>query len=106
MMTPAEIAQELTAIYRTPTGTMSLRPLQGRCLLEGSDGGLWTNASVGLGKSLILAMLMGMVGGERPMILTEASSIPGMNADFERFRLHFQLPTYYRLESFETLSSN
>lgn len=49
-MTPEEIAAALTEIYRTPTGTMALRPVQGLCLLAASGGGLFTNASVGLGK--------------------------------------------------------
>jgi hypothetical protein len=107
-MTPAEIAAELTSIYRTPTGTMTLRNLQGQFLLgcasAGPPMGGATNMSVGMGKSLALAIAMAMAGGDRPMIMTEASNIPQMRADFERYRLHFEFPTYYRLESYNLLS--
>ncbi|MES2384555.1 MAG: hypothetical protein V4593_08395 [Pseudomonadota bacterium] len=105
-MTPTEIANELTAIYRTPNGTMTLRDVQGLILLGADEvGGAWTNASVGLGKSLACALLMTVIGGARPLVVTEASNIPQMRADFERFRLHWQMPTYYRLESYETISN-
>ncbi len=105
-MTPAEIAAALTDIYRTPTGTMSLRPLQGLILFGADEGhGVFSNASVGLGKSLAFALLMSVCGGARPLIVTQASSVPQLRADFERFRLHWRMPTYYRLESYETISN-
>lgn len=105
-MSPEEIADELTAALRTPAGTMRLRPLQGMILLGADEArGVFSNASVGLGKSLAFALLMTVLGGARPLICTEASNIPQMRADFERFRLHWQMPTYYRLESYETIST-
>lgn len=105
-MTPVEIAAALTEIYRTPTGTMSLRPLQGRVLFAVDEGGgVFSNASVGLGKSLMFALLMRVTGGRRPMVCTEASNVPQMRADFERYRLHWQMPSHYRLESYETISN-
>lgn len=104
-MTPDEIAAELTNIYRTPAGTMSLRPLQGRILL-GADAaqGVFSNASVGMGKSLMFALLLSVLGGARPLIVTEASSVPQLRADFERYRLHWRMPTYYCIKSYDTLS--
>lgn len=105
-MTPEEIATALTDIYRTPNGTMTLRPLQGVALLGADEAaGLWTNAAVGLGKTLLCALLLSIIGGERPLVVTEAANIPQMKADFERYRLHWQMPTYYRLESYETISN-
>jgi hypothetical protein len=108
-MTPFEIAAALTNIYRTPNGTMSLRPLQGVALLGADEAsGLWTNASVGLGKTLLAALLLNIIGGGpdgRPLVVTEAANIPQMRADFERYRLHWQMPSYYRLESYETISN-
>lgn len=106
-MTPEEIAAELTSIYRTPAGTMSLRPLQGLVLLGAASAdppGCWTNAAVGLGKSLMLALLMNVLGGERPLVVTQASSVKQLRNDFERFRLHWRMPSYYRLESYDTIS--
>jgi hypothetical protein len=107
-MTPEAIAAELTAIYRTPGGTMHLRPLQGLVLLGAAQAtpvqGSFTNASVGLGKSLMFALLMSVIGGERPLILTQASSVKQLRQDFERFRAHWRMPTLYRLESYDTIS--
>lgn len=111
-MNPAEIAATLTDIYRTPNGTMSLRNVQGLILLgadpgpgPGRQAGVWSNASVGIGKTLCFALLLSVIGGQRPLIFTEAANIPQMRADFERFRLHWQIPTYYRIESYDTLSN-
>lgn len=105
-MNDAEIAAELTSIYRTPNGTMALRPLQGRILLGAEiAGGCFSNASVGLGKSLALAMLMTICGGKRPLVFTESNNIPQMRSDLEQYRLHFQIPTYYRLEPYERLGT-
>lgn len=105
-MTPAEIAAELTAIYRTPNGTMRLRDGQGRILLGAADGGgVFSNESVGGGKTLCFAILLSILGGERPLIITEAANIPQMRADFELLRLHWQMPTYYRLESYDAIST-
>ena len=104
-MTPAEIAAELTSIYRTPSGTMALREVQGRILLAAdANGGVWSNAGVGSGKTLALALLLAVIGGDRPLILTEAANLPQMKSDFQRLRLHWKIPTYYRLESYHTLS--
>lgn len=104
-MTPEETAQELTSIYRTPSGTFNLRPLQAQVLLGAHPCGGFSNTSVGMGKTAILALAMAMMGGKRPMIMTEASNLPQFKSDIEHLRLHFQLPTFYRLESYETLST-
>lgn len=111
-MTPAEIAAELTSILRTPNGTMRLRDVQGLILLgadgggAGRQGGVFSNASVGIGKTLCFALLLSIIGGERPLIFTEAANIPQMKADFERFRLHWRFPTYYQIKSYDTLSND
>lgn len=105
-MTPAEVASELTDIYRAPNGTMRLRDGQGLILLGADEaGGVFSNESVGGGKSLALALLLTIIGGARPLILTEASNIPQLKADFERYRLHWQIPTYYVVESYDTIST-
>jgi hypothetical protein len=102
-LSPEAIAAELTDIYRTPNGTMALRPLQGRILLAAADGGVFSNAAVGLGKSLCCAIAMTIIGGNRPLVFTENSNVPQMKSDFESYRLHWQMPTYYRLESYDKL---
>ena len=86
-MTPDAIADELTAALRTPAGTMRLQALQAECLLAGEETGgrLFTNAAVGLGKSLMLALLMRLCGGARPLILTEANIVPQMSDEFEKW---------------------
>lgn len=85
---------------------MHLRDVQGLILLGAAEaGGVFSNASVGLGKSLAFAILLAILGGDRPLIVTEASNIQQLKNDFERFRLHWQIPTYYRLESYDTISN-
>lgn len=49
------------------------------------------------------ALALAVIGGARPLIFTEASNIRQMTDDLERFRLHWQIPSRYRLESYETL---
>lgn len=39
------------------------------------------------------------------MIMSEASNLPQFRTDIEHLRLHFNLPSYYILESYETLSN-
>ncbi len=94
-MTPSEIASHLTDTFRTPNGTMHLRDVQGLILLGADEArGVFSNASVGLGKSLAFALLLKILGGDRPLIVTEASNIQQLKNDFARFRLHWQMPTY------------
>lgn len=54
--------------------------------------------------TLIIALAMALEGGERPVIFTEASNVEQMRNDFEMYRRHWQLPTCYRIESYEALS--
>lgn len=56
--------------------------------------------------TLILALAMTVAGGERPMILTEASNVTQMKRDFEVYRCHWRIPTGYRIESYEALSND
>lgn len=112
-MTPEEIAAELTDILRQPTGTMALRSLQARCLLGSQDAaelapgqyGLATNAAVGLGKSLLFALLMSVIGGARPTLCTRAAAVEQLRQDIEKYRCHFKIPQYYRILSYETIST-
>lgn len=104
-MSPEAIAQELTSLYRTPQGTMTLRPDQGMMILAASTGGLWSNVSVGGGKSLGIALILAAIGGERPLVLTESSNIPQLRKAFEEYRVHWQIPSAYRIAAYETLSS-
>jgi hypothetical protein len=98
------LADELTSLLRTPQGTMRLRPLQA-IALEAMDrvGGLFCAAAVGVGKTLVSALAMTVVGGERPLILTSASIIQQTESDFAALRLHWRLPQFYRLEPYEKL---
>jgi hypothetical protein len=99
-------------MLRTPTGTMMLRPLQAKALMSAYEakelygtGGLFSNQSVGSGKTLTCACAMQLLGGARPMVLTEASNIPQRRADFQKLRQHWQMPSHYWLEAYEKLGS-
>jgi hypothetical protein len=100
------LEQELTELMRTPTGTRMFRPLQARALVSAHEaGGLFCNAAVGMGKTDVCAVAMQLLGGARPMVLTEASNIPQMRADFQKLRQHWQMPSHYWLEAYEKLGS-
>lgn len=105
-MTPDSIAAELTAILRTPTGTMALRQLQGQCLM-GADAarGVFTNGAVGLGKSLAEVLCMTLIGGSRPVLITDSSMVKQLTNAFEQYRKHWRMPTYYRILSYNSLSN-
>jgi hypothetical protein len=101
------LAAELTALLRTPNGTMSLRPLQARALAAAdSVGGLFCSAAVGVGKTLIAALAMTVVGGDRPIMFTSGGKtmVDKTNDEFAALRMHWRLPTGgYRVEPYEKL---
>ncbi len=103
---PIALAAELTALLRTPNGTMQLRPLQAR-LIETADTHkrLFSSASVGTGKTLTAGLCMTVLGGERPLMLTSGGEkmVQKTEEDFAQYRLHWQLPTHHRIESYEKL---
>lgn len=107
---PRALAEELTTLLRTPNGTMSLRPLQARALASADAvRGLFCSAAVGVGKTLIAALAMTVLGGDRPIMFTSGGKamVEKTHDEFAALRMHWRLPTTaYRVESYDKLSDS
>lgn len=91
--TADEAASELTAVLRSEYGTQRLRAIQGASLLAaGQVGGLYCQARVGAGKTLIAALLPVIWGSLRPLILVPGSLVDATIRALESLRSHWQVP--------------
>lgn len=98
------LAQDLTRAFRTPNGTMTLRPTQAQLILEAYDqGGAYAAMPVGSGKTLASFLLPAFFQCQRPLLIIPAKMKPQAQADLERYRQHFRLPDV-RVMSYEYLS--
>jgi len=99
-------AEELSRELRTPQGTQRLHPIQAACLLEAPlCGGLFANARVGSGKTLISGLLPTVFGSRRPLLLVPSNLLKKTRAAFRELRLHWRLPLSYRIESYSKLGT-
>ena len=55
--------------------------------------------------SLLLALLLSTIGGARPALCTKAAAVDQLRDDIEKYRQHFRIPQYYRILSYETIST-
>lgn len=106
--TPAALAlaEELTNLLRTPNGTMTLRPLQARALdIVRRYRILFCSGSVGVGKTIMAALAMALIGGERPLMFTSGGSamVKKTEDEFSELRLHWRIPSNYRVEPYDKL---
>lgn len=86
-----EIVAYMTAKLKTPSGTMTLRPLQARGLVEAHDyGGLMGLLPVGEGKTLLSFLLPLVLGAKRPLLIVPASLMDKTRVEFEELRKHWQ----------------
>lgn len=101
-----EIADRLTDQLRTPYGAMSLRPIQAVSLLEAAERrGLFCNAGVGLGKTIVSFLLPTILGARRPLLLLPAQRKRPTEDTFRDLAKHWPAPAYYRIESYSMLGT-
>ena len=102
----AHAAEVLTQAFKTPGGTMRLRPLQAIALVEmGRNGGMFGPIRVGGGKTLITLLAARMFGDvERPLLLLPAALRQKTRKEQIKLREHWVLPPFVRIESYQTLS--
>lgn len=107
-LTPT-VVSEVTRLYRTPGGTMTLLPHQAWALLEAEDHrGLFGDIPVGEGKT-ILSYLLPCTGPYlRPMLLLPGN-LTGKSQkterEFDALSAHWKGHAGYRIVSFEMLGS-
>ncbi|HXB28083.1 MAG TPA: hypothetical protein VNV25_25360 [Gemmatimonadaceae bacterium] len=101
----ARLAEMLTLEFKTPGGTMALRPVQAIALYEAMEaGGLFGPIRVGGGKTLVTLLLPLVLEAKRPILLLPAALVQKTWHDYKLLREHWRLPTNIQIESYEMLS--
>jgi len=105
------LASEMTAILKTNTGTMSLRPVQAEALrdlsvakAEGKHQGIFSPARVGAGKTLISLLAATVLDAQRPLLLVPAKLIKKTQRDAAQLYKHWLIPEHLKIQSYEKLS--
>jgi len=98
------LARELTAILRTPQGTMSLRPVQALALHDaGTERGLFGAVGVGEGKTIISLLMPVVLGAQRPILLLPGGLIEKTQRARRELSVHWRIPTSLRIMSYDIL---
>lgn len=105
-MTPV-VVQEMTALYRTPNGTMTLLPHQAWALLEAEDcPGLFGDLPVGEGKTLLGFLLAHTGPYQRPWLVQPATLIEKTEREFRELSLDWRAHPRLQIVSAELLGSH
>ena len=100
----AYLAAELTSILRTPSGTMTLKPIQALALHDaGVEGGLFGPLGVGEGKTLTSMLLPAVIPCQRPLLLLPAGLIENAQRARRELSRHWRIPTSLRIFSYNML---
>jgi hypothetical protein len=96
----------MTSLYRTPTGTMQLRPVQAAALAEAHDcGGGFFPLGVGWGKTLISFLAPTLLEAQRPLLLVPAQlRDQTLCQAFPELRKHWAVTVEPRVVSYSELS--
>jgi len=101
---PEGLAEELTALLKTDTGTMALRPLQALALHDiGVCGGGFLPLDVGEGKTLISLLAAYVLDAQRPLLLLPANLVQKTWREMRELARHFLVPTNVRMMSYQML---
>lgn len=100
-----KLAADLTDWLKTPSGTMTLRPVQAKAIEELHDhGGLLAPVRVGGGKTLVSMLAPVVLGAERPLLLVPAKLREKTRHEFVQLRRHWLFHPKLQLMSYEILS--
>lgn len=107
--TPEQIetmVDRMTLAHRAPGSKARLRPLQAIALAEiAAIRGAFIGIPVGGGKTLTQALAPRMLRDiQRPLFVNPAHLIPKTEREFQEYRKDWVLPTFYRVESYQTLA--
>lgn len=87
--------EQVTEAFRRPGGTMTLKPLQARALVEAARSrGMVGRIPVGKGKTLISLLLPEVVQAERALLLVPASLVGSLHREVKKYETHFRLPMH------------
>lgn len=100
----SRLTAELTSILRTPSGTMTLRPVQALALHDAAiEGGLFGSIGVGEGKTLTSLLLPAVLPCKRPLLLLPAGLIENAQRERRRLAQHWRIPNTLRIFSYNML---
>ncbi len=104
---PADAAELLTRMLRTPNGTVTLRPLQAMAILEAVDNqGLFGLMPVGSGKTIPSLVIPVAMEAKRPVLFVPAAlRDKAIAEDIPEIRKHFRLHCNLKILSYDMLSS-
>ncbi len=99
-----ELTDRMTALLKTPQGTMRLRPIQALALYElGTTGGLLGPISVGSGKELLCFLAPRVLFAKHPLLLMPAHLVKRSEDEMQEYSQHWRIPTNLRILSFQML---
>lgn len=102
--TAPELAKELTALLKTPSGEQEMFPHQAMALHDiYSFGRLVCVIRVGGGKSLPSFLAPYCVQAFRPLLVVPGNLVEKTEKHLKRDRYHWQIPSFIRVESYEKL---
>lgn len=112
---PDDLVRELTAAFRTPTGTQELRPIQAAIIFEALCEGMPNfkmipgcvgNARVGAGKTLAQALVATAweAEGLKNMLLVPGGFEAKTLREFGEYRKHWRMPERYDLQTYTNIS--
>jgi len=100
-----ELAERLSPLLRTEHGTQVLRPVQATIL---HDLAVYRGAvgivRVGGGKTLVSLLAAYIMESFRPLLIIPANLKRKTERDIEKYRQHWKIPQFIRIESFEWLA--
>lgn len=98
------LAAQMTSFLRTPTGKMTLRPMQALALRDlFTQKGLVALMKVGSGKTLVSLLAPYMMESKRPLLVTRAGLIAKTNREIQQLRQHWRILPKLRIVSYELL---
>ncbi len=98
------LTDRMTALLKTPKGTMRLRPIQAVALYEiGTYGGLLGPIAVGNGKELICFLAARVLFAKHPLLLMPAHLVKRSEREMQEYGEHFRMPTNLRILSYQML---
>lgn len=103
------LAERMTALLKTPQGTMRLRPVQAVTLFElATVGGAFGPLRVGSGKTLSsflapVVLQRHRQTGFRPLLVVPAALVEKTERDQRLLAEHWQLPSFLKIMSYEWL---
>lgn len=101
------IADVLTDILKTPTGSMVLRPLQALALAEAHDfNGVFVALPVGQGKTIVTYLLPTIMNAKRAVLLVPGALLSKTEHDFKTLSKHWRKHDHYSVVSYEYISTH